>query len=205
MSVNQIQATSRVGRTFPGLVITVYNWARPRDLSHYERFEHYHGTFYQNVEALSVTPFAPGATYRGLFALLVSLIRLAGEEFNGNDRALALERNHPYVQAAVEAIVHRAGLVADAQTAQNIRRELESKLDDWLSKARTIGGAKLKYQVKSKDGTTLNLLVPAGRGKWEFSTCLNSLRNVEPTINLVLTDQAPDDDFRTPQPYIEPS
>jgi hypothetical protein len=31
-----IQATSRVGRTFPGLVCTVFNWARPRDLSHYE-------------------------------------------------------------------------------------------------------------------------------------------------------------------------
>ena len=28
-----IQATSRVGRSFPGLVCTVYNWARPRDLS----------------------------------------------------------------------------------------------------------------------------------------------------------------------------
>lgn len=54
-----IQATSRVGRTYPGLVVTVYNWARPRDLSHYERFEHYHATFYQHVEALSLTPFAP--------------------------------------------------------------------------------------------------------------------------------------------------
>ena len=46
-----IQATSRVGRAFPGIVCTVYNWARPRDLSHYERFEHYHATFYQQVEA----------------------------------------------------------------------------------------------------------------------------------------------------------
>lgn len=40
-----IQATSRVGRSFPGLVCTVFNWARPRDLSHYETFEHYHTTF----------------------------------------------------------------------------------------------------------------------------------------------------------------
>src|SRR5207302_8940784 len=72
-----IQATSRVGRSRPGLVCTVLNWARPRDLSHYERFEHYHATFYQHVEALSVTPFAPRAMDRGLSALLVSLIRLA--------------------------------------------------------------------------------------------------------------------------------
>src|SRR5262249_5899066 len=37
-----IQATSRVGRSIfaPGLVVTVFNWARPRDLSHYESFEH---------------------------------------------------------------------------------------------------------------------------------------------------------------------
>ena len=35
-----IQATSRVGRRWPGLVLSVYNWARPRDLSHYETFEH---------------------------------------------------------------------------------------------------------------------------------------------------------------------
>src|SRR5205085_4408532 len=41
-----IQATSRVGRKFPGVVCTVYNWTRPRDLSHYETFEHYHATFY---------------------------------------------------------------------------------------------------------------------------------------------------------------
>ncbi len=64
-----IQATSRVGRRHPGLVFTVYNWTRPRDLSHYERFEHYHATFYNHVEALSVTPFASGALSRGLTAL----------------------------------------------------------------------------------------------------------------------------------------
>ena len=67
-----IQATSRVGRQFPGLVLTVYNWARPRDVSHYERFEHYHETFYQQVEPLSVTPFASRALDRGLSGACVT-------------------------------------------------------------------------------------------------------------------------------------
>ena len=39
-----IQATSRVGRRYPGLVVQVYNWVRPRDISHYEQFRHYHAT-----------------------------------------------------------------------------------------------------------------------------------------------------------------
>src|SRR4051812_21620342 len=44
-----IQATSRVGRDLnkPGLVVTVLNIHKPRDRSHYERFRHYHETFYR--------------------------------------------------------------------------------------------------------------------------------------------------------------
>ena len=55
-----IQATSRVGRDDrrPGLVVTLYNVHKPRDRSHYERFRHYHETFYRSVEVSSVTPFA---------------------------------------------------------------------------------------------------------------------------------------------------
>ena len=37
-----IQATSRVGRKHPGLVVVLYNAARSRDLSHYENFGAYH-------------------------------------------------------------------------------------------------------------------------------------------------------------------
>ena len=52
-----IQATNRVGRDDrrPGLVVTLLNIHKPRDRSHYERFRHYHETFYRSVEAASVT------------------------------------------------------------------------------------------------------------------------------------------------------
>ena len=47
-----IQATSRVGRDpgRPGLVLAIYQWARPRDLAHYETFGHYHATFGAMIE-----------------------------------------------------------------------------------------------------------------------------------------------------------
>ena len=191
-----IQATSRVGRTYPGLVLTVYNWARPRDLSHYERFEHYHATFYQHVEALSLTPFAPRAIDKGLAALFVTLVRLAGKEFNGNDQAGRIERHHPYIKAAIETICDRAGLVGDAETQKMVKQALEAKLDIWLSKAQNIqGGGILKYQIEKRDGLTIELLKSAGRETWQDFTCLNSLRNVEPTVGLILQDQVPDDDI----------
>jgi hypothetical protein len=157
-----IQATSRVGRTFPGLVCTVLNGSRPRDLSHYEQFEQYHGTFYQFVEALSVTPFAPRALDRGLAALLVSCIRLAGTEFNGNHDAGKLERDHPLVQAALNAIAVRACEVEESAEARDrVRRSLEARLDSWLAQIqRLTGGARLAYQGKRKnrDGLTIALL-----------------------------------------------
>src|SRR5436190_2024760 len=76
-----IQATSRVGRGTAGIVFTVYNWARPRDLSHYGSFRHYHATFYRQVEALSVTPYSAGAIERALTGVLVSALRQSGEVF----------------------------------------------------------------------------------------------------------------------------
>ena len=71
-----IQATSRVGRRHPGLVVTVYNQGKSRDRSHYEQFVAYHQAFYRFVEATSITPFSPPARDRGLRGLLIALARL---------------------------------------------------------------------------------------------------------------------------------
>ena len=74
MNAEYIQATSRVGRDDkrPGLVITLLNIHKPRDRSYYERFRHYHETFYRSVEAGSVTPFAARALDRGMAGALVA-------------------------------------------------------------------------------------------------------------------------------------
>lgn len=183
-----IQATSRVGRHHPGLVCTVYNWTRPRDLSHYERFNHYHATFYQQVEALSVTPFSPRALDRGLSAVLVALTRLGALNFNANERAGAWDATHPIVHDAVEHLVARAAQVAGIECADLVRSGLQSRIDEWAAwKTRTVG-ATLGYQ-KAGSGTTTPLLeAPGHMDVWSLFTCLNSLRDVEPTVNLILED-----------------
>ena len=77
MHAEYIQATSRVGRSDdgPGLVVTLLNVHKPRDRSHYERFRHYHETFYRSVEPASVTPFSARALDRGFAGALVALAR----------------------------------------------------------------------------------------------------------------------------------
>lgn len=184
-----IQATSRVGRSYPGLVFTVYNWARPRDLSHYESFEQYHATFYKHVEALSITPFASGAIERGLAALLVSLVRLSGKEFNENTQAGSVEKLHPYVTEAIKTISNRAWAVGDEKTRDYVVAQLKAKLDHWLAQEQnTSGGFRLGYESK-QDGKTIGLLKNPFALTWEQFTCLRSLRNVEPTVSLVLDEQ----------------
>ena len=73
-----IQATSRVGRRHPGLVIPIYNTGKPRDRSHYEHFRSFHASIYRHVEPTSVTPFAAPVRERALHALLISLVRYWG-------------------------------------------------------------------------------------------------------------------------------
>lgn len=190
-----IQATSRVGRAWPGVVFAVYNWARPRDLSHYEYFEHYHATFYKQVEALSVTPFAPRALDRGLSGIFVALVRLAGLDLNPNEKAKAITRQHMLVQRAIERIIARARLVSGSQAVgDEVERQLKRRLDTWLREAtRPAGGSELGYREK-RDGKTRGLLMSPSIGAWEDFTCLWSLRDVEPTVSLVLDDGRLDDE-----------
>ncbi|MCW6038909.1 DISARM system helicase DrmA [Spirulina subsalsa FACHB-351] len=158
-----IQATSRVGRNSPGLVLTIYNWARPRDLSHYERFEHYHKTFYQHVEPLSVTPASSGALQRGLAALLVSLVRLSGFEFNGQNGAAKLTEEmsqHSDVVNSVDAIANRiVEIFQDASKEPEIRERLRGLIEAWKDRAQPDeAGSKLQYRASQGGGTTISLL-----------------------------------------------
>jgi Helicase conserved C-terminal domain len=178
-----IQATSRVGRASPGLVVTVYNWAKARDLSHYETFEHYHATFYRQVEAASVTPFAHRALDRGLTGVMASLLRHDRRAWNANTGARAVDTHDPAAAAAVRALARHAALVAsDAGLGGQVQAMAQQRLDLWQQEEAT--KPQLAYRRRGPD--TVPLLQEPGVGRWNHWTCPTSLRDVEPEINLQL-------------------
>ncbi len=181
-----IQATSRVGRHRPGFVCTVLNWSRPRDLSHYETFEHYHATFYQHVEALSVTPFAPRAVDRGLTGVMASLLRLQGLDLNANEGAGRLTSSGDVKAKAVTAsLAARAWSVSEAVAVKDRTEQLaKERIDRWVYEAQK-GGRTLGYKAK-RDGDTVGLLKSPGPQPWETFTTPTSMREVEPNVSLIL-------------------
>jgi hypothetical protein len=182
-----IQATSRVGRETdrPGLIFTVYGWARPRDLSHYERFEHYHATFYRQVEALSVTPFADRARDRALTGMLVSLLRQLDMEWNPETAAGEVDVHASITDEVAAYLKARcADLASDSKAVTEIEQEIERVLSQWELEQR-VPGRKLAYRSR-KDGVTQGLLRSPEVGEWQTFTTPTSLRNVEPGVNLLL-------------------
>jgi hypothetical protein len=176
------------------MVITVANWARPRDLSHFESFCHYHATFYRQVEALSVTPYSTGAMDRALTGVLVSAIRQAGAEYNRNDSAEQMQPVHAIVQSALAALPVRAGEAGTGGAALEafVQAALQQRIDAWRDRAvRMKGGARLGYN-DGRDGVTVGLLQMPGASAWSEFTVLNSLRDVEPEAELTFNDSGMD-------------
>ena len=199
-----IQATSRVGRdpSRPGLVVTIYNWARPRDLSHYERFGHYHAAFYQQVEALSVTPFSVPAVNRAITGAFLGVLRHVEPGYNPDTGLNAIAVDSPQVERLIGVFADRAAAVTgradDAAMVEWMLRERLRHLDNRRQAAE--GQTKLAYRG-GKDGTVRVLRDPESGIGWDMWTVANSLRETEPEINLQLVPYDPSiADPHTPVP-----
>ena len=193
-----IQATSRVGRDDerPGLVVTLLNVHRPRDRSHYERFEAWHESFYRAVEATSVTPFSPRAIDRGIAGITVALARLGHRELTAPRRAAAITKHRSELDFVLEAISRRAEghdreLTGDEQ--EELRQKLRGRVQDVLDTWESIAGQKGELQYQREVGQAPPLLFtpldpdldrqPKEARKFKVQ---RSLRDVEPTVNLWL-------------------
>ena len=194
-----IQATSRVGRDEekPGLVVTLLNIHKPRDRSHYERFRHYHETFYRSVESASATPFSARALDRGFAGALVGLARhlepsltpAHGVEQIHSSRSRLEER---LTRIFRERLEHQP--IEDPEERQEAMDSVRSRVVDLLDSWTTVlddhheDGVRLQYQRYERASVRPllhHLLDPEPEGKHERKFRVNrSLRDVEPEVHV---------------------
>ncbi|GAB4153995.1 MAG: DISARM system helicase DrmA [Cyanobacteria bacterium J069] len=195
-----IQATSRVGRDpkRPGLVVTLLNVHRPRDRSHYERFQSWHNSFYRAVEATSVTPFSPRALDRGLAGVTVALARLGIAGMTAPLGASHIGSQRATVEQMVEAIASRAEAHSpdlDAESANRQRQQVRAQVMDLLDTWQHIADRDMRLQYQKETDLAAPLLLdaldpeahqaPLERQKFK---AYRSLRDVEATVNLWVKD-----------------
>jgi hypothetical protein len=178
-----IQVTGRVGRKWeerPGLVVTLYGAAKPRDRSHFEKFRSYHERLYAQVEPTSITPFSPPMLDRALHAIMVSYVLQQGDKS-------VIARPYPYPAQLLDRlrqiILPRVQTV-DVDEFQNFERVFEKRAREWKDWQRTTW--------EDRSGEDLPLLRRAGsyvtreqaRLSWPTPT---SMRDVDAECEAVIT------------------
>jgi hypothetical protein len=195
-----IQASSRVGRQHPGLVVTCFNVRRPRDRSHYERFVAYHESFYRYVEATSLTPFSGPALERGLAGTLMAMTRLGHPIMTPPTAAMEIEAHRALAEGCVEVLAKRGGQQGrDTEDCAQLTKALRDRgtkiLEAWqklTKEARHEGGTKRSYSRFDRDKTAGRPLlftivdddVPPPNSDDARFAAPTSMRDVEPSVHL---------------------
>lgn len=176
-----IQATSRVGRTNPGLVVTIYNNMKSRDKSFYEQFSYYHSTLYKYVEATSVTSYSIRAIEKALHCAMMAVIRQTIPKYNPNKNACKFVRNDEDVDRVKQSILQRVNDIEPGITGY-AGKWLDYYLDCWESLVEDLPN-NLVFADYNNEDTALFRSADNQNGS-DIPSILNSVRNVEPSANI---------------------
>jgi hypothetical protein len=200
-SSEYIQATSRVGRSYPGLVVTCLNTSRPRDRSHYERFVAYHESFYREVEATSVTPFSIQTLDRGMVGTLIAMIRHHILDMEPPRGVMRLHEHRALANAILEELVNRGkrhrgwpDVEAEARMEDELRARGKKFLDAWervISKTREGSGERTYSDLdRAKTEGKALMYFPTAPRPDDFDerrfVAPTSMRDVEPSTHVWL-------------------
>ena len=196
-----IQATSRVGRDDhkPGLVVTLLNVHKPRDRSHYERFRHYHETFYRSVEVSSVTPFSARALDRGLAGAMVGLARHSDATLTPPKgvetlAAVRVDVERTLLEFFAERVAQQpfADETERAERLRSVRSRVVDLLDSWLAVVADYHEANAevqyqRYELRNVRPLLREMLEEDFESLHQRKFRANrSLRDVEPEVNLYI-------------------
>ena len=193
-----IQASSRVGSSFPGVTFVQYDATKSRDRSHYERFRSYHESFYRFVEPTGATPFSRPARERALHAVLISMMRQMTGMSEDKD---AINFDKEYFEDTIRKIegfvierVKGINSRADGQAKDDIdeiRAEIQTFFDTWQDYVDECNGEGQavplyfgrRFMVAPPVGGTRRLLKQYGSaGRDVALNTLTSMRNVDTPV-----------------------
>ena len=200
-----IQASSRVGRSYPGVVFIQYDATKNRDRSYYERFRSYHESVYRFVEPTGATPFSRPARERALHSVLTAMLRQKAGLREDKD-AINFDKEHladiiteieKFIVERVNGINIRSGKEKVSDELDDIRSEMEEFFDTWqkyVDECNKEGNAKTfcfgrRYMVTPPfEGGRRLLRQYNSQGKDDALDTLTSMRNVDVSVqgNIVI-------------------
>lgn len=186
-----IQASSRVGREYPGVAFVMYDGGKSRDRSHYEQFRSYHESFYKYVEPTGATPFSGPSRKRALHAVLIAYLRLSDSSLKLDNFAFnfckdkyqaEIDNITKFIIKRCKSVNYRVNPDMD-DDSELVRQEVADILEKWQKLAEESNGVFFygdKFMVKNPDGPGQRLLKTFGTYKADpaFET-MTSMRNVD--------------------------
>jgi hypothetical protein len=172
-----IQASSRVGRKFKGLVIDLLDANRARDKSHFEHFIPFHQAFYKSVEPISITPFTNNTLEKMLASIMITFIR---HKIPGMAEKKSAQYFKPEMIEELKTEI-RWRYSEHPMTIEIFERKLDELSSDWLEKIE-------KYNLKNYESintefkTEIGLLVKPSEktldidNKWSV---MQSMREID--------------------------
>ena len=192
-----IQASSRVGRSFPGVAFVQYDATKSRDRSHYERFRAYHDSFYRFVEPTGATPFSKPARERALHAVIATLLRHMesltedkdADYFDAEAFSQSIQDIETYVTDRIKGINARADaeLKDDIADVEDEMREFFEYWQEMIDAAHEEGDTPVcfgrRYMVTPPTLGARRLFKQYNSaGKDEAKETLTSMRNVDVSV-----------------------
>ena len=193
-----IQASSRVGRSYPGVAFVQYDATKSRDRSHYERFRAYHDSYYRFVEPTGATPFSKPARERALHAVITTLFRHMAsltddkdaDYFDSDQFQDKIRKVEDYIIDRIKGINARTDseLRDDIADVEAEMQEFFEHWQDMVNKAHEESKTPVyfgrRYMVTPPSAGERRLLKQYNSaGKDDARNTLTSMRNVDVAVN----------------------
>lgn len=190
-----IQASSRVGRQYPGVAFAMYDGPKSRDRSHFEQFKAYHESFYRFVEPTVATPFSKPARDRALHAVVTAMVRysvgLTKEKdairFDKDSFSDEIKKIKNFITNRIREINKRADTEISDDISE-VEKEIDLFLDSWqrLVEADPHGnlcfGKKFMVRLPSKDDRRVLKAFGSAEDDTSAADTLISMRNVDSSV-----------------------